>query len=331
MSSGKIRAIVAREQDGRSKGQMEELTIDQLPNEDVLVKVEFSTLNYKDALAVTGRGKIARSFPMVCGIDLAGVVEKSDNPNWKAGDKILVNGFGMSEKFWGGYAQKQRVKSDWLVRIPDAFTAEQVMAIGTAGYTAMLSVNALQDQGVKPEDGKIVVSGATGGVGSVATMLLGKLGYHVVGVSGKADAEPYLKSLGASEVIDRSELDRRPRPLESETWAGAVDCVGSTTLATILSQTQYDGVVTCCGLAGGADLPATVMPFILRGVKLIGIDSVMAPQTRRQRAWDRLAELLDIRQMLDVYKVIGLDEVPAAGEDMLLGRIKGRVVVDVNK
>lgn len=211
MSVEKIKAIVARETDGRSKGQVEELTLDQLPNEDVLVKVEFSTLNYKDALAVTGRGKIARSFPMVCGIDLAGTVEKSDNSDWNPGDKVLVNGFGMSERFWGGYAQKQRVKSEWLVRIPKAFTSEQVMAIGTAGYTAMLSVNALQDQGVTPEDGKIVVSGATGGVGSMATMLLDELGYHVVGVSGKADAENYLKSLGASEVIDRSELDRKPR------------------------------------------------------------------------------------------------------------------------
>ncbi len=326
-----FRAIVAREKDGRSNGQVEELTVDQLPDEDTLVNVEFSTLNYKDALAITGRGKICRSFPMVCGIDLAGEVEQSNAEGWQAGDKVLVNGFGMSEKYWGGYSQKQRVKSEWLVRIPKEFSTEQTMAIGTAGYTAMLCVNALQDRDVTPDKGKIVVSGATGGVGSVATMLLATLGYEVCAVSGKADAEPFLKSLGASEVISRVELDRMPRPLESETWAGAVDAVGSTTLASILAQTKYDGVVTCCGLAGGNDLPATVMPFILRGVSLCGIDSVMAPQSRRQRAWDRLAELLDVEKLLDVYKVVALDELPGAAEDLLLGRIKGRVVVDVNR
>jgi acrylyl-CoA reductase (NADPH) len=329
--SASFKAIIAREYDGRVKGQVEDLTLDQLPAEDTLVKVDFSTLNYKDALAVTGRGKICRTLPMVCGIDLAGEVVESTADGCSAGDKVLVNGFGLSEKYWGGYTQFQRVKSEWLVRLPDAFNAEQVMAIGTAGYTAMLCVNELQDQGVKPEHGKIVVSGATGGVGSVATMLLARLGYDVTGVSGKADAAPFLKSLGAKDVINRAELDRHPRALESETWAGAVDAVGSGTLATILAQTKYGGVVTCCGLAGGADLPATVMPFILRGVTLCGIDSVMAPQARRQRAWDRFSELLDVKTLLDVYKVIGLNEVPAAGEDMLLGRIKGRVVVDVNR
>ena len=326
----KFRAIIAHESDGRVKGKVKDLSFEQLPVEDTLVKVDFSALNYKDALAVTGRGKICKTLPMVCGIDLAGEIVESSADGWDMGDKVLVNGFGMSEKYWGGYSQFQRVKSEWLVRFPDAFNAEQVMAIGTAGYTAMLSVNELQDQGVTPDKGKIVVSGATGGVGSVATMLLASLGYDVTGVSGKADAAPFLKSLGANEVIDRAELDRHPRPLESEIWAGAVDTVGSGTLATILAQTQYGGVVTCCGLAGGADLPATVMPFILRGITLCGIDSVMAPRARRQRAWDLLAELLDVNKLLDVYKVIGLNEVPTAGEDMLLGRIKGRVVVDVN-
>ncbi|MDG1906621.1 MAG: oxidoreductase [Arenicella sp.] len=329
--SDTFRAIVARERDGSIKGELEDLSLGQLPAEDTLVKIDFSTLNYKDALAVTGRGKICRRLPMVCGIDLSGEVVESSSDAWNAGDKVLVNGFGMSEKYWGGYSQFQRVKSEWLVRLPQAFSAEQVMAIGTAGYTAMLSVNELQDQGVSPEHGKIVVSGATGGVGSVATMLLARLGYEVTGVSGKADAAPFLKSLGAKEVISRADLDRHPRPLENETWAGAVDAVGSGTLATILAQTKYGGVVTCCGLAGGADLPATVMPFILRGVKLCGIDSVMAPQARRQRAWDRLSELLDLKTLLDVYKVIGLEEVPSAGEDMLLGRVKGRIVVDVNR
>ena len=329
--SEQIRAIVAREKDGRSKGAVETISTEELPENDVLVRVQYSTVNYKDALAVTGRGKICRFFPMVCGIDLAGEVEESDSPDWKPGDKVIVNGFGMSERHWGGYAEKQRVKSEWLVRLPDAFTLEQTMAIGTAGYTAMLCVHALEDHGILPEQGEVVVSGATGGVGSVATMLLSKLGYTVVGVSGKADAEDYLKSLGASGVIDRSELDRKPRPLETERWAGGVDSVGSGTLATMLAQTKYDGCVAACGLAGGADLPTTVMPFILRGVTLRGIDSVMAPQARRQRAWNRLGELLDIDKLVGVYKTVGLDDVPQIGEDMLLGRLKGRVVVDMSR
>lgn len=324
-----FRAIIAREDAGRSKGRIEQLSLKDLPAEDTLVRVRYSTINYKDALAVTGRGKICRSFPMACGIDLAGEIEESSNSALRKGDKIIVNGFGMSERYWGGYSEFARVKSEWLVRLPDAFSLEQSMAIGTAGYTAMLCVHALEDSGVTPDKGEIVVSGATGGVGSVATMLLAKLGYDVVGISGKADAAGYLKSLGAKAIIDRSELDRRPRPLESERWAGAVDSVGSVTLATILAQMKYDGVVAACGLAGGADLPTTVMPFILRGVTLRGIDSVMAPQARRQRAWNRLAELLDLEMLVDVYRKIDLDDVPQAAEDLLLGRIKGRIVVDV--
>lgn len=324
-----FRAIIAREENGRSKGRLERLTLNDLPKENTLVRVRYSTINYKDALAVTGRGKICRSFPMACGIDLAGAIEESADPAWNKGDKVIVNGFGMSERHWGGFSEYARVKSEWLVRLPAAFSFEQAMAIGTAGYTAMLCVHALEDNGVTPDKGEIVVSGATGGVGSVAIMLLSKLGYDVVGVSGKADAADYLKSLGARSTIDRSEFDRRPRPLESERWAGGVDSVGSTTLATMLAQTKYDGVVAACGLAGGADLPTTVMPFILRGVILRGVDSVMAPQARRQRAWNRLAETLDVGKLVDVYRKIGLEDVPQAAEDLLLGRIKGRIVVDV--
>ncbi len=324
-----FRAIIAREENGRSKGRVEKLAIGDLPNENTLVRVLYSTINYKDALAVTGRGKICRTFPMACGIDLAGEIEESADPAWRKGDKVIVNGFGLSERHWGGYSEFARVKSEWLVRLPAAFSVEQAMAIGTAGYTAMLCVHALEDHGVTPDKGDIVVSGATGGVGSVATMLLAKLGYDVAGVSGKSDAEAYLKSLGAKSVIDRTELDRRPRALESERWAGGVDSVGSTTLATILAQTKYDGVVAACGLAGGADLPTTVMPFILRGVTLRGVDSVMAPQARRQRAWNRLSHLLDAEKLVDVYRKIGLEDVPKAAEDLLLGRIKGRIVVDV--
>jgi acrylyl-CoA reductase (NADPH) len=285
-------AIVAREVDRRSQGTLETLTLADLPDRDVLVKIDYSSLNYKDALAVSGRGKICRSMPMVCGIDLAGTIAESAHPGWKAGERVVVNGFGMSETVWGGYSQYQRVSSDWLVRLPEAFAPEQAMAIGTAGYTAMLCVHALQDHGVTPGDGRICVSGASGGVGSVALLLLAKLGYQAVAVSGRPETEPYLRELGAVDVIDRAELDRDPRPLEKEVWAAGIDCVGSKTLATMLAQTRYEGIVAACGLAGGTDLPTTVMPFILRGVTLRGVDSVMAAQPRRQRAWDDLARLV---------------------------------------
>lgn len=326
----KFRAIVIHEKEGRSLGRVKELSFDDLPQEDILVKISYSTLNYKDALAVTGRGKICRQFPMVGGIDLAGVIEESPHPDWPKGTAVLINGYGLSEQYWGGLSQYQRVRPEWLVRIPDQFSAFDAMSIGTAGYTAMLCVQALQDFGLKADCGDIVISGATGGVGSVAIILLAQLGYAVTGVSGKADAAGYLKALGAKDVISRNDLDRRPRPLESETWAGAIDTVGATTLASIIAQMRYDGVVAACGMAGGADLPSSVMPFILRGVLLKGIDSVMAPQNRRQNAWKRLAELLDPKKLGDVIQTISLEEVPDLCEDVLLGRIKGRVVVDVN-
>lgn len=323
-------AIVAREVDRRSQGQIEKLTFADLPDRDVLVKIDYSSLNYKDALAISGRGKICRSMPMVCGIDLAGTIAESAHPDWKAGDPVVVNGFGMSETVWGGYSQYQRVSSGWLVRLPDAFSLEQAMAIGTAGYTAMLCVHALLDHGVSPGDGHICVSGASGGVGSVALMLLAKLGFRAVAVSGRPETESYLRELGAINVIDRAELDRDARPLEKEFWAAGIDCVGSKTLATMLSQTRYEGIVAACGLAGGADLPASVMPFILRGVTLRGIDSVMAAQSRRQRAWDDLARLVDPAELAAVFDIRSMSDLPKLANQLLDGQLRGRIVIDVN-
>jgi acrylyl-CoA reductase (NADPH) len=325
-----FKAIVAREVDRRSKGTLEELTLADLPDRDVLVQIDYSSLNYKDALAVSGRGRICREMPMVCGIDLAGTIVESDNPDWQAGDRVVVNGFGMSETVWGGYSQYQRVASEWLVRLPEAFSFQQAMAIGTAGYTSMLCVHALQDHGLEPGDGQVCVTGASGGVGSVALLLLAKLGYHAVAVSGRPSMEGYLRELGAINVIDRAELDRDPRPLDKELYSAGIDCVGSKTLATLLSQTRYEGIVAACGLAGGADLPATVMPFILRGVTLRGIDSVMAEQKRRQRAWDDLARLVDPAHLADVFEVRPMSQIPALATELLDGKLRGRIVVDVN-
>lgn len=326
-----FKAIVAREVERRSQGTLETLTLDDLPDRDVLVKIDYSSLNYKDALAVSGRGKICRSMPMVCGIDLAGTIAESAHPGWKAGERVVVNGFGMSETVWGGYSQYQRVSSDWLVRLPEAFAPEQAMAIGTAGYTAMLCVHALQDHGVTPGDGRICVSGASGGVGSVALLLLAKLGYQAVAVSGRPETEPYLRELGAVDVIDRAELDRDPRPLEKEVWAAGIDCVGSKTLATMLAQTRYEGIVAACGLAGGTDLPTTVMPFILRGVTLRGVDSVMAAQPRRQRAWDDLARLVAPAELAAVFDIRPMSDLPKLATQLLDGQLRGRIVIDVNR
>ena len=329
--SEQFTAVVADEVEGRVKGQLTQLTLADLPDEDVLVAVSYSTLNYKDGLAVSGKGKICRSVPMVCGIDLAGEVIESKNPEWKAGDKVLVNGFGLSEKYWGGYTQKQRVKSEWLVRVPDAFSLEQTMAIGTAGYTSMLCVQAIQDHGVKSSDGPILVTGASGGVGSVAVMLLAKLGYEVVAATGRvSESEEFLTSLGASSLIDRSELSRVCKPLERETWAAAVDSVGDQTLATILAGTKHEGIVAACGLAGGMGLPTSVAPFILRGVTLRGIDSAMASLSRRQRAWDSLSELVDMQKLEAIYQVEPMSRLPELADKILAGQIQGRVVIDVN-
>ena len=328
--SDTINAIVARERDGKVAGRLEQLPVSDLPEEDVLVEISHSTLNYKDGLAVSGRGKICRRLPMVCGIDLAGVVRESRDNRFQAGDRVLVNGYELSEKHWGGYAQQQRLKGDWLVPIPEAFSPEQAMALGTAGYTAMLSVHAIQDAGLTPDAGPALVTGATGGVGSVSVMLLAALGYEVTGVTGKPDAAQFLQSLGAAGTIARDELARDARPLESETWAAAVDSVGGTTLATALAQTRRGGLVAAVGLAGGFRLATTVMPFILRGVTLRGIDSVMATHERRRRAWDALAELVDPAKLAEIYRVAPMLELPGLANEILDGQISGRVVIDVN-
>ncbi|MEZ5498673.1 MAG: MDR family oxidoreductase [Steroidobacteraceae bacterium] len=325
-------AIVARQLDGRTRGELVTIGPGDLPSEPVLVKVDYSTLNYKDGLAVSGRGKICRTTPLICGIDLAGTVVESADRSFAAGDRVLVNGFGLSEKYPGGYSAYQRLKSEWLVRIPQAFTAEQAMAIGTAGYTAMLCVLAIQDLGLRPGDGTVLVTGASGGVGSVAIMLLARLGYHVTAASGRASANrDFLTGLGASDLIDRSELARAARPLESERWSGVVDSVGSDTLATALAQTRYEGVVAACGLAGGAELPTSVMPFILRGVTLRGIDSVMASLSRRQRAWQALADLVPLDKLGTLYEIRPMSRLPDLAHQILDGRIRGRVVIDVNR
>ena len=328
--SEKINAVVARERDGKVAGRLERLAVADLPDEDVLVDVSHSTLNYKDGLAVSGRGKICRRLPMVCGIDLAGVVRESRDERFRAGDRVLVNGYELSEKYWGGYAQQQRLKGDWLVPIPDAFSNEQAMALGTAGYTAMLAVHAIEDAGISPDDGPALVTGATGGVGAVSVLLLSRLGYRVTGATGKAEGVAFLESLGASDTIARDELARDSRPLESETWAAAVDSVGGSTLATALAQTRRGGLVAAVGLAGGFKLPTTVMPFILRGVTLRGIDSVMASQERRRRAWSALAELIDPAKLAGIYRVAPMSDVPALANEILDGGISGRVVIDVN-
>jgi acrylyl-CoA reductase (NADPH) len=296
---------------------------------DVTIRVEWSTLNYKDGLAVTGKAPVVRRFPMIAGIDLAGTVEQSSHPQWKAGDKVICNGWGMGETHLGAYAEKARVKGDWLVRLPEGMSAREAMAIGTAGYTAMLSVLALEKQGLTPKDGPIVVTGAAGGVGSVAIAVLSKLGYHVLASTGRMAEADYLKSLGAAEVIDRNELSGPPKPLAKERWAGGIDSVGSTTLANILSMTKYRGAVAACGLAAGMDLPSSVAPFILRGVCLLGIDSVMCPLELRKVAWTRLATDLDRAKLTEITNEIGLDEVIGAGAQILAGQVRGRIVVKI--
>jgi acrylyl-CoA reductase (NADPH) len=301
----------------------------ELMEGDVTVRVEWSTLNYKDGLALTGKAPVVRRFPMIAGIDFAGTVEQSSNPQWKAGDKVICNGWGMGETHLGAYAEKARVKGDWLVRLPEGMSTREAMAIGTAGYTAMLSVLALEKHGLAPSHGPIVVTGAAGGVGSVATAVLSKLGYHVIASTGRVSEAAYLKSLGAAEVIDRSELSGPAKPLARERWAGGIDSVGSTTLANLLSMTKYGGAITACGLAAGMDLPSSVAPFILRGVCLLGIDSVMCPIELRKVAWSRLAGDLDRQKLTEITHEIGLDEAIGAGAKILAGQVRGRIVVKI--
>jgi acrylyl-CoA reductase (NADPH) len=296
---------------------------------DVTVRVEWSTLNYKDGLAVTGKAPVVRRFPMIAGIDFAGTVEQSSHPQWKAGDKVVCNGWGMGETHLGAYAEKARVKGDWLVRLPEAISARDAMAIGTAGYTAMLAVLALEKQGVSPDSGPVVVTGAAGGVGSVAIAVLSKLGYQVIASTGRMSEEGYLKGLGATEVIDRNELSGPPKPLAKERWAGGIDSVGSTTLANLLSMTRYGGAIAACGLAAGMDLPSSVAPFILRGVCLLGIDSVMCPMALRKTAWSRLATDLDPAKLSEITHEISLDQVIGEGARILAGQVRGRIVVKI--
>ena len=302
----------------------------ELMDGDVTVRVEWSTLNYKDGLAVTGKAPVVRRFPMIAGIDFAGTVEQSSHPAWKAGDKVVCNGWGMGETHLGAYAEKARVKGDWLARLPDGMSARDAMAVGTAGYTAMLSVLALEKHGLKPADGPVVVTGAAGGVGSVAIAVLSKLGYQVIASTGRASEADYLRGLGATEIIDRNELSGPAKPLAKERWAGGVDSVGSTTLANLLSMTKYRGAIAACGLAAGMDLPSSVAPFILRGVCLLGIDSVMCPIELRKQAWSRLASDLDRSKLAEITHEINLDEVIAAGPRILGGQVRGRIVVKIS-
>ncbi len=300
-----------------------------LPAGDVTVAVEYSTLNYKDGLAITNKGPVVRNWPMVAGIDGAGTVLESAHPNWKPGDSFIHNGWGVGETHWGCLAEKARLKGDWLVKLPAAFTTRQAMCIGTAGYTAMLCVMALEDHGVQPGDGEVLVTGATGGVGSVAVALLAKLGYKVVAATGKLSEEGYLKSLGASAIIDRAELSQPGKPFQKERWAGVVDAVGSNTLANALAQTRYSGTVAACGLAQGMDLPTTVMPFILRGVTLVGVDSVMAPIALRQRAWSRLALDLNPAVLESMIEEVPLEAAIDKAHALMDGKVRGRVVVRI--
>lgn len=326
-----FKGILIDKDDTGYRATLAELDEAQLPAGEVTVKVDYSTLNYKDGLAITGKGAVVRSFPMVAGIDLAGTVEASDSSAFKTGDKVLLNGWGVGETHWGGLAQKARLKADWLIPLPAGFTPRQAMAIGTAGYTAMLSVLALERNGVTPDKGQVLVTGANGGVGSFAIALLARLGYQVAASTGRPQEADYLKRLGASEIIDRASLAEPGRPLGKERWAGAIDSVGSHTLANVCAGIRYGGTVAACGLAQGMDFPASVAPFILRGVTLAGIDSVMRPRADRIEAWDRLARDLDLGLLDAITREIGLGEAVLTAGELLEGRVRGRVVVDVNR
>ncbi|HEX4042343.1 MAG TPA: MDR family oxidoreductase [Xanthobacteraceae bacterium] len=324
-----FKAIVIDKTDAGQTVRLTDFDDKDLMDGNVTVRVDYSTVNYKDGLAVTGKAPVVRRFPMIAGVDFAGTVEASSHPAWKPGDKVILNGWGLGETHLGAYAQKARVKGDWLVRLPPSISTRDAMAIGTAGYTAMLAVMALERAGLDPSRGPIVVTGAAGGVGSVAVALLGKLGYSVIASTGRPDEAAYLKGLGAAEVIERKELTGPPRPLGKERWAGGIDVVGSTTLANVLSMTRYGGAVAACGLAGGMDLPGSVAPFILRGVWLLGIDSVMCPLPIRQEAWLRLAVDLDRAKIAAMTDEIGLNDVIAAGKRIVEGKVRGRIVVKI--
>jgi len=326
---GTFKAIVIEKSDGGTKAALADFDEAGLMDGDVTVRVEYSTLNYKDGLAVTGKAPVVRRFPMIAGIDFAGTVEASSNPAWKPGDKVILNGWGCGETHLGAYGEKARVKGDWLVRLPASMSTREAMAIGTAGYTAMLAVMALEGHGLKPASGPVVVTGAAGGVGSVAIAILSRRGFTVHAVTGRPQEADYLKGLGAAEIVERKELAGAPRPLNKERWAGGVDAVGSTTLANLLSMTRYGGAVAACGLAGGMDLPGSVAPFILRAVSLYGIDSVMCPLAKRQQAWKRLETDLDRQKLAQMTGEIPLSGVFDAAPRILAGEVRGRIVVKV--
>ncbi|MDQ7988242.1 MAG: MDR family oxidoreductase [Candidatus Dactylopiibacterium sp.] len=326
-----FKALLIEKDDAGYRTRLQELDDARLPEGNVTVRVSHSTLNYKDGLAITGKGPVVRSFPMVPGVDLVGVVEASDHPDWRAGDAVILNGWGVGERHWGGLAQRARLDGDWLVPLPAGLTPRQAMAIGTAGYTAMLCVMALEHHGVKPADGEVLVTGAAGGVGSVAVALLARLGYRVVAASGRPAEAPYLKGLGAVDVVDRALFSAPGKPLGKERWAGAVDVVGGHTLANVCASMRYRGVVAACGLAGGMEFPATVAPFILRGVTLAGIDSVMCPRAERITAWQRLARELDPALIETMSREIALAEAIPCAEALMRGEVRGRVIVDVNR
>jgi acrylyl-CoA reductase (NADPH) len=326
-----FKGILIDKDDSGYRATLQEIQDDQLPEGDVTVRVAYSTLNFKDGLAITGSSPVVRKFPMVPGIDLAGVVEDSGHPDYKVGDAVLLNGWGVGEGHWGGLAQKARLNGDWLIPLPKVFTAAQAMAIGTAGYTAMLCILALEHNGVTPEQGEILVTGANGGVGSFAIALLSRLGYRVVASTGRTSEHDYLKQLGASDIIDRATLSEPGKPLAKERWAAVIDSVGSHTLANACASTKANGTVAACGLAQGMDFPASVAPFILRGVTLAGINSVTQPKAKRVEAWSRLAQNLDFNLLPLISHEIGLSEAIEAAPRLLAGQLRGRVVVDVNR
>lgn len=330
MSDSFTAMVIEAGGDGKPKAAFKSLGLDDLPDHDVLVEVAYSTLNYKDGLAISGRAKIARRMPMVGGIDLSGTVVRSRSPDWQPGDKVIVNGWGLSETEWGGYSRFQRLKPEWLIRLPESFTLQQAMAIGTAGYTAALCVDALEKWGtIQPGAGEILVTGAAGGVGSVAISLLSARGYYVTASTGRPETHAYLKALGATAFIDRAAMSETASPLQPERWTGGVDTVGSKTLVNALAQTVRGGAITACGLAGGSDLPGTVLPHILRSVALIGVDSVMAPVAQRQSAWARLGRDLDLDHLARITTVEPMSRLPQLAEDIVAGKIQGRVVIDV--
>ena len=323
--------VVEKNDEGKTSASVKSLTLDDLPEGEVTVAVEYSTVNYKDGLCIGPGGGLVRNYPHVPGIDFSGTVEASDDPRYSAGDKVVLTGWRVGEAYWGGYSEKARVKADWLVPLPAGLTTRQAMAVGTAGFTAMLAVMALEDHGLSPDQGEVLVTGAAGGVGSVATAILANLGYEVAAVTGRPETGEYLKGLGATRIVPREELNETvKRPLESETWAGCVDAVGGAMLARVLGQMKYGASVAAVGLAGGAGLPATVIPFLLRGVNLLGIDSVMQPYENRLRAWERIAKDLQMDRLEAMVQPATLSDLPALGADILKGQVKGRIVVDLS-